>query len=207
MAQWGFSTNGDEVIKAFGDRVKGKTSKCYRVSRVPKLTSIVVITGPSIGGIGAETALSLARGSPALIILAGRSASKAVPLISQIEEVNPAGSVKFVVTDLDAQVSVRKAAAEINASVEKIDYLINNAGIMACPYRKTEDGTESQFATNHVGHFLLTNLLMGKILKAGRGARIVNVGSVGHLVGMKWNWDFDVSAASHKYLSGQSQRE
>jgi NAD(P)-dependent dehydrogenase (short-subunit alcohol dehydrogenase family) len=158
------------------------------------LTASVVITGPSIGGIGAETALSLARGSPALIVLAGRSASKVEPLISQIEEANPTGTVKFVAIELDSQASVRKAAAEIIASVEKVDYLINNAGIMSCPFRKTEDGIESQFATNHVGHFLLTNLLMPKIIEAGRGARIINISSVGHLVGMKWNWDFDVSA-------------
>jgi NAD(P)-dependent dehydrogenase (short-subunit alcohol dehydrogenase family) len=167
------------------------------------LTTLVVITGPSIGGIGAETALSLARGSPALIVLVGRSASKVGPLVSQIEEANPAGTVKFVAIELDSQASVRKAAAEIIASVEKIDYLINNAGIMACPFRKTEDGIESQFATNHVGHFLLTNLLMPKILEAGKGARIINVGSIAHLIGMKWNWDFDVSATI--LYSGQPQ--
>ena len=100
---------------------------------------------------------------------------------------------------------MRKAAAEINDSVEKIDYLINNAGIMACPYRKTEDGIESQFATNHIGHFLLTNLLIGKILKAGKGARIVNVSSAGHLAGMKWDWYFDVSAERPGRLSNPSQ--
>jgi NAD(P)-dependent dehydrogenase (short-subunit alcohol dehydrogenase family) len=110
-----------------------------------------------------------------------------------------------VAIELDSQASVRKAAAEINESVEKIDYLINNAGIMACPYRKTEDGIESQFATNHIGHFLLTNLLIGKILKAGKGARIINVSSAGHLAGMKWDWYFNVSTERPGRISNPSQ--
>lgn len=83
----------------------------------------------------------------------------------------------FVPLDLGSQKSVRKAASEINGIATKIDLLINNAAIMACPYEKTEDGIESQFATNHLGHFLLTALLKDKILAAGAGSRIVNVSS------------------------------
>ena len=76
---------------------------------------------------------------------------------------------------------MREAAAKINESVDKLDILINNAGIMACPFAKTVDGIESQFGTNYIGHFLLTNLIMPKILAAGPGSRIVNVSSVGYL--------------------------
>ncbi|KAH8812460.1 hypothetical protein F5884DRAFT_310283 [Xylogone sp. PMI_703] len=162
MTQWKWETTGDEVVEAFSDRVKGKT---------------IVITGPSPGGIGSETAVTLAKGSPALLVLAGRSESKIAPVISQIAESSPDVKVKFVALDLSSQKSVRTAASEINALVTKIDILINNAAIMACPFEKSVDGLELQFATNHIGHFLLTKLLMDKILKAGSGARIVNVSS------------------------------
>lgn len=119
----------------------------------------------------------MAKASPALLILAGRSESKAAPVIAQIAESSPDVKVRFVSLDLASQKSVRSAANEINAMVLKIDLLINNAAIMACPYYKTEDGIESQFGTNHIGHFLLTALLMNKILAAGVGSRIVNVSS------------------------------
>jgi short-subunit dehydrogenase len=82
----------------------------------------------------------LAKASPALLILAGRSESKAAPVIAQIAESSADVKVRFVSLDLASQKSVRSAANEINAMVLKIDLLINNAAIMACPYYKTEDG-------------------------------------------------------------------
>jgi NAD(P)-dependent dehydrogenase (short-subunit alcohol dehydrogenase family) len=103
--------------------------------------------------------------------------------------------VQFLQVDLSSQASVRKAAAEIkdNDLVPAIDILINNAAIMACPYAKSEDGIESQFATNHIGHFLLTNLLMEKILAAGPGARVVNVSSSAARGVIRWDdWNFQV---------------
>ncbi|KAH8799130.1 hypothetical protein F5884DRAFT_825379 [Xylogone sp. PMI_703] len=162
MTQWKFETTADEVVEAFAERVKGKT---------------IIITGPGKGGLGAETAVSLAKASPALLILAGRTESKIAPVIAEINKINPHLRVKFVSLNLGSQKSVHSAAAEINAAVEKIDILINNAGIMACPYSKSVEGIEIQFATNHIGHFLLTRLLMDKIFVAGPGARIVNVSS------------------------------
>lgn len=91
---------------------------------------------------------------------------------------------------------MRHAAAAINNATEKIDILINNAAIMACPYAKTEDGIESQFGTNYIGHFLLTNLLLERVQAAKEGARIVNLTSAGSAIG-EINFDdvnFDVSA-------------
>lgn len=93
------------------------------------------------------------------------------------------------------------AAAAINGTVERIDLLINNAAIMACPFALNEDGIESQFATNHLGHFLLTKLLMPNILNAGNGARIVAVSSSTHESGMVWSWDFEVR---QKSLNGKT---
>ena len=107
---------------------------------------------------------------------------KIQPVIDRINAINPEVRTKFINLDLSSLASVREAAASINDNVERIDVLINNAAIMACPYSKTVDGIECQFGTNYVGHFLLTNLVMPKILAAGPGARIVNVSSLSHRV-------------------------
>lgn len=165
MTQFGYDTSGSQVVEVFKDVVKGKT---------------FVITGPSDGGIGAETATCLAAGSPELLVLAGRSLGKIQPVIDRINAINPAVRTKFVILDLSSLASVREAAASINAGVERIDVLINNAAVMAVPFSKTVDGIESQFGTNHIGHFLLTDLIMPKILAAGPGARIVNLSSLSH---------------------------
>lgn len=146
--------------------------------------SIVLITGPSQSGIGAQTAIYLAAGKPALIILAGRNKSKIQPVIDQIATENPDVAVKFVELDLADLSSVRKAAEEVKTLTKKLDVLINNAGIMAIPnYTVSKDGIEYQFAANHVGHFLLTNLLMDEIIAAGPDSRIINVSSLGYLSG------------------------
>lgn len=105
---------------------------------------------------------------------------KIQPVIDRINAINPAVRTKFVILDLSSLASVREAAASINAGVERIDVLINNAAVMAVPFSKTVDGIESQFGTNHIGHFLLTDLIMPKILAAGPGARIVNLSSLSH---------------------------
>ena len=97
---------------------------------------------------------------------------------------------------------MRRAADAINHETEKIDILINNAAIMASPYAKTEDGIESQFATNYLGHFLLTNLLMEKLLLAAPGARTVNLTSTAGMMG-EIDWDdlnFHVSNAGNYRL-------
>ena len=88
---------------------------------------------------------------------------------------------------------MRECAEQLSNSLEKIDILINNAGVMVCPLTRTEDGFEMQIGTNHLGHFLLTNLVMPLVKKAAPGARIVNVSSLAHEQGvMQWddlNWN------------------
>ena len=161
-------TTGNEIVQAFGSQVQGKT---------------VAITGTSDGGLGANTAIALAKASPAHIILLARSAKKVEPVQAQIKEVNALVKTTFVPIELDDLDSVRKAAEQINASIDHLDILINNAGIMAVQkFTLNKHGVESQFATNHVGHFLLTALLFDKIAAAGPGARIVNVTSDGHTI-------------------------
>lgn len=178
MANFGHSTTGAEVVEHFKERVKGKT---------------ILITGPSDGGIGAETALSLAAGCPACIILAGRSLPKIQTVIDRINRAYPDVETKVITLDLSSQRAIRGTAASINESIQSIDILINNAAIMACPFAKTADGIESQFGTNFMGHFLLTNLSMERLI-AGQGARIVNVSSSGHRMSdvQLDDWNFEV---------------
>ena len=195
MAVFGHSTNGAEVVKRFKDRVKGKTGQTIiNEKRAALLICIIVlITGPSDGGIGAETAFSLAAGSPACILLAGRSLPRIQPVIDRISAAYPDVETQFIPLDLSSQHAIREAAATINESVQAIDILINNAAIMACPFAKTADGIESQFGTNYIGHFLLTNLIMEKLM-AGKGARVVNVSSSAHRMSdvQLDDWNFEV---------------
>lgn len=174
MSQYGFTTEGNTIVTDFPSQVKNRT---------------FLITGPSEGGIGAETAISLAHGSPSTILLLGRTLSKIQPTIDAIQSIDARIKIKFVEVSLDSLTSVRKAAKVIldDASVEKIDVVINNAAIMACPYGLSVDGYELQFATNHLSHFLLTNLILPKVIAAGPGARIVNLSSNGHVfAGINW---------------------
>ena len=118
-------------------------------------------------------------------------------VIKEIAEINENIKTTFVPIELDNLESVRKAVSVVDAAVEKIDVFINNAGIMAVKDFKTNNaGIESQFATNHVGHFLLTNLLMDKILAAGRGARIVNLTSDGHKISPVRFEDYNFSVST-----------
>lgn len=166
MASYGFSTEGTQIVSEFSSQVKDH---------------VFLITGPSEGGVGAETAITLAHSSPSIILLLGRSVAKIQPTIDSIHKVNPSIVTKFVPVNLDSLSSVRSAANVIlnDASIPYIDVMINNAGGWG-PYSVTEDGIESTFATNHLSHFLLTNLLMPKVLSAGSNARIINLSSWGH---------------------------
>ena len=140
----------------------------------------VIVTGANTG-IGRETALDLAsRG--ARVILACRNLTKAEAAAKDIQK--KTGNNKVIVKELDlaSLKSVRNFAHEINESEERLDILINNAGIMRCPYWTTDDGFEMQFAVNHLGHFLLTNLLLGK-LQRSQPSRIITVSSLAHIRG------------------------
>ena len=160
------TTKGSVLIKDFADNIKGK---------------VILVTGCSPGGIGALYATAIAPASPAAIILAGRTTESIAPTEKAIQEANPAVKTKLLAVDLGSFKSVQRAAEEVNAweDVPHIDLLVNNAGIMACPYGVTEDGFEKQFGTNHLGHFLFTNLIMDKILKS-KTPRVVSVSSGGH---------------------------
>ncbi|KAL8719952.1 MAG: hypothetical protein Q9181_007987 [Wetmoreana brouardii] len=185
------TTTGKEVVKTFASEADGK---------------VILITGASKGGLGAETALSLATANPKKIILTGRSEAKVAPVLEQIKQTDSRIETQFIALELGDQQSVRRAAAEVNASVSKIDILINNAGIMAVEkYAKTADGVESQFGSNHVGPFLFTNLVANKF---GENSRVINVTSMGYEAsGIRFDdWNFqDGQTYNPWYAYGQSK--
>ena len=139
----------------------------------------VVITGPSQNSVSGEAAVQLASASPALIILVGRDEANIQPIIEQIREENTSVQAEFVKADLTSNSAVRRAAARIVAKVKKVDILINSAGVMAIkPYAKTGDEIETHPAADHIGHFVLTELLLEKLASAGN-ARVINLTSTG----------------------------
>jgi NAD(P)-dependent dehydrogenase (short-subunit alcohol dehydrogenase family) len=147
------------------------------------LTTTVLITGPSSGGLGAQTAIYLAAAKPAAFILLGRSLTKIQPVIDMIRQISPTTTVDFIPIELFSLESVRKAASQVLKLTPKIDFLLNNAGIMALhEFQTSPSGIEKQFATNHLGHFLLTKLLL-PLLLASSNPRIINVSSAGHALG------------------------
>ena len=122
MASYGFNTEGTTIVSDFSSQVNGRT---------------FLITGSSQGGLGAETAISLAHGAPSMILLLGRSLPKIQPTIDYIHAINAAIVTKFIPINLDSLSSVRATASNIlnDQSITHIDVMINNAAIMACPVR------------------------------------------------------------------------
>lgn len=129
------------------------------------------------------------------MILSGRTLSKVTAVIDEISKRYPTVETRALELDLSSKASVKKAAAEVNAYPEKcIDVLINNAGIMTVPTRTlSTDGIEMHFATNWLGHFILTDRLSDKLVAAPNGARVVNISSNGHALSpvrfSDWNFE------------------
>jgi NAD(P)-dependent dehydrogenase (short-subunit alcohol dehydrogenase family) len=137
----------------------------------------VVITGAS-SGLGLETARSMAEAG-ATIIMAARNPEKIAQAKQQILQATPQAMISEVQLDLSDLNSVRKAAETLKQRDVSIDILINNAGVMACPFERTQQGFEMQFGSNHLGHFLFTLLLLPQIKKQ-QGSRIINLSSAAH---------------------------
>ncbi len=153
----------------------------------------ILITGANTG-IGYEAARVLA-GQGARVLLGCRSADKAREARRRILALHPKAHVELLSLDLGSLDSVRAAAAEVAAKQERLDVLINNAGIMIPPREETADGFESQFGVNHLGHFALTGLLLPK-LRGTPGSRVVTVSSTAHKAG---KMDFDDVHATESY--------
>ncbi|XP_062335954.1 retinol dehydrogenase 12, like [Osmerus eperlanus] len=140
----------------------------------------VIITGANTG-IGKETALDLAKRG-ARIIMACRDMEKAESALKEVVEGSGNKNVVILKLDLSDTKSIKEFAEVINREESKLNILINNAGVMVCPYGKTADGFEMQIGVNHMGHFLLTYLLID-LIKRSAPSRIINVSSMAHSLG------------------------
>ena len=159
---------------------------------IPDLSGRTAVVTGANAGLGLQAARVLAaRG--ARVVLACRNPDKAGQAVSEIAAASPGASTSVVRLDLASQSSVHGAAEEIRARFPSVDLLINNAGVMEVPYQRTEDGFELTLATNHLGPFALTGLLLDRLAD---GARIVTVSSIGHLDGVV---DFDDLQSERSY--------
>jgi NAD(P)-dependent dehydrogenase (short-subunit alcohol dehydrogenase family) len=157
---------------------------------------VFIVTGPT-SGLGKETSIVLARKN-AIVIMAARDLKKAESVKKEILNENKNAKIDIQELDLCSLESINSFTETINKKYKALDVLINNAGIMACPYSKTKDGFEIQMGTNHLGHFALTGLLL-PLIKKTENSRIVNVSSVAHKSG---NIDFeDLNWEKRKYKS------
>lgn len=138
-----------------------------------------VITGANTG-LGFETAAALAAHG-ARVVLAVRNLEKGKQAAARIAAATPGAEVELQELDLSSLESVRAAAAQLRDDHDRIDLLINNAGVMYTPKSTTADGFEMQFGTNHLGHFAFTGLLLDRLLPVP-GSRVVTVSSIGHRI-------------------------
>ncbi|KAK5682260.1 hypothetical protein LTS10_005386 [Elasticomyces elasticus] len=149
---------------------------------IPSLKDKVVLVTGGNNGLGKETVHRLSRNG-AHIFLAARTESKARAAITEIQSVVPDAHITFLQLDLSSFASIKAAATSFLSHSNRLDILVNNAGIAGQPFSLTEDGYEIVFATNHIGHALLTKLLLPTLLKTaelpGADVRVINVSSKG----------------------------
>ena len=141
------------------------------------LSKVAVVTGAN-SGIGYETALDLYR-KGAKVYVASRNEEKALAAIARMEAESGDGQLIYAHLDLASLGSVRAFADRVLREASRLDFLVNNAGVMIPPPAKTEDGFELQFGVNFVGHFALTGHLF-ELLAAAPGARVVTLSSLAH---------------------------
>ncbi|KUJ11768.1 NAD(P)-binding protein [Mollisia scopiformis] len=169
--EFGYATGALQAAKAFAAEIRGK---------------IVVITGVSPNSIGSALALAVGSQGPKQLILASRTLANIQKVAAEIHSVYPDVNIDEVVLDLSNFQSIRQAAQRVKAIVgagAAVDVLFNNAGINVSRKSLTETGVELQFATNHIGPFLFTNLLLPSMLQAkGRKRRVVNTASEAHVI-------------------------
>src|SRR5687768_6800735 len=158
----------------------------WDASRIPDQTGRVAVVTGANSGLGLVTACELARAG-ARVVLACRNLEKGKAALTEVERAATGAPPELAELDLASLTSVRSFAQSFKDTHDGLDLLVNNAGVMAPPRRRTADGFELQFGTNHLGHFALTGLLLDRLM-AGEGARVVTVSSVAHRTG-KIDWD------------------
>lgn len=162
----------------------------WTAADIPDLSGRTAVVTGATSGLGLVTARELARAG-ATVVLACRNPDKADAVAADIRLAAAGARVETVTLDLTSLASVERCADALHERLEQLDLLVNNAGVMAPPLRRTEDGFELQFGTNHLGHFALTGRLLDLLL-ASPTPRVTNVASSAHRIGrMRWddlNW-------------------
>jgi NAD(P)-dependent dehydrogenase (short-subunit alcohol dehydrogenase family) len=174
---------------------------------VPDMQGKTVVVSGGNSGIGFETAAALAS-MGACVLITARNADKGRAAVASItQRLQGEGQVQLVVFDLADLASVRRGAAEILEQTPRLDVLVNNAGLLLTERAETVDGYEATFAINHLGPFLLTNLLLDRMTESAP-SRIVNVASTAHNAARK-GIPFDDLQSTHGYrgmrVYGQSK--
>jgi len=155
---------------------------------------VIIITGAS-SGLGKQATKVLASKN-ATVIMAVRNTIKGEQVAQEIKSTQSDAQIEVMELDLNSIASVKSFATEFSKSFDKLDILINNAGVMACPFSKTKDGLEIQMGVNHMGHFALTGLLM-PMLRKSKAGRVVATSSMAHKQG-NINFD-DINWANRNY--------
>lgn len=158
----------------------------WTLANIPDLSGKIAIVTGANSGIGFEAAKAFVQ-QGAKTVLACRNHDRAQAALTAIQQESPQAAAEIMLLDLSSLESVRTFARQFQAAYDRLDILLNNAGVMWLPYGKTLDGFEQQFGINHLGHFALTGLLL-PILLATPNARIVTVSSMTHQSG---KMDFD----------------
>lgn len=167
----------------------------WTTADLPSLSGKTVVVTGATGGLGYETAMALA-GAGAIVILTGRDDAKGLRAIEGICERFPDALIAYEHLDLASLSSVADFARRFAADNERLDLLVNNAGVMALPKRQqTEDGFEMQLGINYLGHYALTARLLPQLRRAG-APRIVNLSSLAHRSGAI---NFDDLQGKHSY--------
>ncbi|KAJ6518273.1 hypothetical protein C8R47DRAFT_1205340 [Mycena vitilis] len=176
LPTFAFASTADEVGEALAGEIQGKN---------------VLLTGTSQGGIGFETVRVIAKYAN-LLIITGYNAERLQATEEAIKKEVPSANLRRLTLDLGSLAAVRTAAAEVNAYPEPLHVLINNAAAPIGPFKLTVDGLESQMATDHIGPFLFTKLIVPKLLASGTASytpRVIYLSSTGHKFGPGINFD------------------
>ncbi|KAG6545478.1 hypothetical protein Mapa_013080 [Marchantia paleacea] len=190
----------------------GRSSTSDEVTEGIDASGLTAIVTGGFGGIGEDTARVLAlRG--AYVVIAGRNLEDGRKAKDGILKKVPGAKVEIMELDLSSLTSVRRFSNEFLAKNVPLNILINNAGVMYFPYQLSVDGVEMHFSTNHLGHFLLTNLLLDKMKETakvtGTEGRIVNISSLAHNMSYRGGIQFERLNEKSGYVSlfayGQSK--
>ncbi|KAI0528559.1 hypothetical protein KFK09_001101 [Dendrobium nobile] len=207
MSLWGWPWRTSTGASGFG-----QSSTAEEVTEGIDAHDFTAIVTGATNGIGKETARVLAlRGAE--VIIPSRTIESGLRVKESLLEQNPSAKLHVMEMDLSSLDSVESFARSFISTNKRLNILINNAGIMACPFQLSRDGIEMQFATNHLGHFLLTKLLLEKMKstakETGVKGRIINVSSSAHRRGYELPFSLDKlnDKSSYKrfYAYGQSK--